>query len=268
MTVVADSIESVVDKYFEIVKLPHDEFAKDFLRRAQSFSVKVNNKIFKYYRRGSGPTVVLVHGLHSNLASMIAIAEDLVDRGYKVVLFDAPAHGEASGASTDPFEVREFMRKIAGQLGEIHAVVCHSLGGLWALSAWDRGLRAHTFVSIASPSSKKFLVEKFVQLNQLDEETAARLMRELEARFGQDVWTEFSPAERVKSVDVPGLIIHGKDDDFVPPDHAQHLHANWAGSRVEMLDSTGHFDIVASPKVRRLIAEHLQALAERPISTA
>jgi len=255
-----EEVAGVLEKYFGVTKVPHDEFAKDFLRRCQSYSVKLRDNVYKYYRRGSGPTVVLVHGIHSNLGSMVAIAEDLLELGFKVVLFDIPAHGESIGTKTDPVEVRDFIRKICSKLGEIHAVICHSLGGLWALSAMNGDFRARAFISIASPSTTKFLVEKFVQLNQVENELAEVLVKELTNRFGEALWVDFSPCEIVKTIGMPGLIIHGENDDFVPPDHAEQLHSNWAHAKVEMVESVGHFDIVGSPKVRKLITTYLQQL--------
>src|SRR6476659_8344873 len=178
-----EELAGAVQKYWEIVKVPHDELAKEFLRRCQSYSVRLNDKVYKYYRRGSGPTVVLVHGYNTNLGSMVAIAEDLIEQGFKVVLFDAPAHGEAIGTKTDPLEVREVIRKIGKQLGEIHAVIGYSLGVLWTLAAWNGEFRARTLISIASPASQKFLVEKFIALNRIGNEVAQALVKELESRF-------------------------------------------------------------------------------------
>jgi pimeloyl-ACP methyl ester carboxylesterase len=255
-----DVIAGIVEKYFGIIKVPHSEPAKEFLSRCQSYSVKIDNGIYKYYQRGSGPTVVLVHGLHSNLGSMVAIADDLVEEGFKVVLFDAPAHGEAIGTTTDPVQVRDVIREIGNRIGEMHAVICHSLGGLWALSALSGDFRAKTLISIASPSSKKFLVEKFVQLHRIDGEIVGILVEEIENRLGANVWREFSPSEIVKTIGIPGLIIHGKNDDFVPPNHAEQLQANWAEAKVEMIDGAGHFDIVGSHKVRQLITAYLREL--------
>jgi len=253
-----EEVAGVVQKYWEIVKIPHDAFAKEFLRRCQSYSVRLNNNIYKYYRRGSGPTILLVHGYNTNLGSMVAIAEDLIEQGFKVVLFDAPAHGEAIGTKTDPVEVREVIRKISNQLGEIHAVIGYSLGVLWTLAAWNNDFRAKTLISIASPSNQRFLVEKFVQLNQIKNELAEALVKELERRFGETVWVDFSPSEIVKTIGVPGLIIHGKNDDFIPPDHAEQLGSNWTNAKVEMLEGVGHFDILGSPKARQLITTYLR----------
>ncbi|MBA3774403.1 MAG: alpha/beta hydrolase [Ramlibacter sp.] len=254
----AREIASVVQKYFGIMKAPYDDATREFLGRCRCESVAVNNKSYKYYRRGEGPTIVLVHGLHSNLGSMVPIALDLIEQNFSVVLFDAPAHGEAVGVQTNPVEVREVIRKISGQLGELHAIVCHSLGGLWAFCAWNEAFNAKTLVAIASPASQRFLVEKFVELHQVKPEIADGLAKQLERRFGETLWVDFSPSEIVKGIDIPGLIIHGKKDDFVPPAHAEQLHSSWSRARVEMVEDAGHFDIPASAKVRQLVTTYLR----------
>jgi pimeloyl-ACP methyl ester carboxylesterase len=254
----AKEIAGAVQKYWGIVKVPHDQSTREFLAGCESASVRQNNHDYLYYSRGSGRSIVLVHGLHSNLGSMVPLATDLLELGYRVVLFDAPAHGETPGSRTTQLEVRDLIRKIGAQLGDIHAVVCHSLGGLWALNAWGEQFHAKTLVSVASPASMRFLVEKFVQLGQLPDVIAKGLYKELEIRFGDNVWTEFSPSEIVRRVAVPGFIIHSRNDNFVPPTHAAQLAENWAKAKVEMVDGEGHFDIVGSLKVRKLITIFLQ----------
>jgi pimeloyl-ACP methyl ester carboxylesterase len=249
-----------VAAFYRIAKRPHDPFTKDFLSRCQSHTVKVNGKFYKYFERGSGPTVLHVHGVHGNLGSMVGIAEALVEQNYRVVLFDAPAHGEALGTSTDPVEVRGMIRGLCDRLGDLHATICHSLGGLWALSAWSSEVSVRAFVSISAPTGKRFLVEKFTEFNKLDSGQVQGLVQEIEARFGAGVWTEFSLPETVRAIDVPGLIIHGANDDFVPPEHAEVLHANWRRSDLEMVDGVGHFDITNSPAVRQSIVSYLRAV--------
>jgi pimeloyl-ACP methyl ester carboxylesterase len=188
---------------------------------------------------------------------MAAIAETLLEQKYQVVLFDAPAHGEALGTSTDPIEVRGVIRGIAGRFPELHAVIGHSLGGLWSLSAWNIGLRANTVVTVSTPATMRFLVDKFAEFYHLDEGQTEEVASQIAARLGEDVWTEFSPSEAAKAIDVPGLIVHGAKDDYVSPDNAEQLHASWRRSDVELVDGAGHFDILASPNVGKVIAAHL-----------
>ncbi|MFC9998711.1 alpha/beta fold hydrolase [Nocardia sp. NPDC127526] len=248
----------LVREWFRIAKLPHDPATKEFLGRCQSHTIKVDGKAYKYYQAGSGPTVLHVHGVRSNLGSMTAIAEDLLEQGYQVVLFDAPAHGEALGDSTDPIEVREVIRAIAGQFPELHAVVGHSLGSLWSLSAWREGLRAKAFVSISAPATMRFLVDKMADFMPIEQDQLDELAAAIEERLGADVWEVFSPSENAKAVDVPALVIHGAKDDYVPPANGEALYAAWPGSTLELIDGADHFDIVGSPAVRKLISAFLR----------
>ncbi|MFC0598387.1 alpha/beta fold hydrolase [Streptomyces palmae] len=254
----APSVDDLFEKFYAVVKLPHDPFAKAFLNRCQSHTLKVNGRFYKYFQSGKGPTVLLVHGLHTNLGSMVAIAEDLLAQGYRVVLFDVPAHGEALGTAGDPTEIRAVLRGLYGRLTDLHAVVCHSMGGLWALTAWHGEVGARTVVSISSPPSTMFLVEKFAELEGLDSERVQGLVERIEDGFGETVWSEYSALEAARTLDVPGLVIHGSADDFVPPGHAEELHASWRRSELELVEGAGHFDIVESPAVRKMISAHLR----------
>ena len=251
----------LVRAFYRIAKRPHDPGTREFLSRCQSHTIRVDGRFYKYYQRGSGPTVLHVHGVLGNLGSMVGIAETLLDQHYRVVLFDAPAHGEALGTSTDPVEVRAMIRGLYERLGDLHAVISHSLGGMWALSAWHPETRARALVSISTPSGKRFLVERFAEFNNLDSGQVDGLVRAIEARFGEGVWSEFSSLEAARRIDVPGLIIHGSGDDYVPPAHARELHTAWRRSRLVLVDGAGHFDITNSPQVRGSILAYLRDAA-------
>jgi len=253
-----EDMQRLAEEFWTIAKLPHDPVTTAFLNGCQSHTIKVDGKPYKYFQRGAGPAVLLVHGVHSHLGSMVPVAEMLLEQNYQVVLFDAPAHGAAPGTSTDPVEVSRLIRALYDRLAGLRVVVCHSLGGLWALAAWHSGVRAKTFVSISSPSDMKFLVDKFVELRKIDGDRVPELVRLLEGRVGEGVWTEYSPAENVRTIDIPGLILHGTADEFVPPEHAGRLHANWARSTLEMVHGARHFDILRSPEVLKTISKYLQ----------
>lgn len=256
----AEVMDGLVEDWFKIFRTPHDLHATSFLERCQAHTIEANGNSYTYYESGSGPTVLLVHGIHSNLGSMVAIAKTLVSQNYRVVLFDVPAHGEAVGSATDPIEVREFIRALYGKIDDLYAIVGHSLGGLWSLAAWDEKIPAKTFVAISSPSNMWFLVEKFVEMRRVDSDLVPELARRLEARLGEGVWTECSPSEIVGDISIPGLIIHGANDDFVLPQHAHDLHGSWRQSTMEIIEDAGHLDILGSPKVREIISTHLREL--------
>lgn len=249
----------LVNDFFTIMKHPHGPVAEAFLARCESYSVKSGGTWFKYYRCGdSGPTTLLVHGLHSNLATMVGIADRLLGQGQQVVLFDAPAHGAAPGVTTDPAQVRDLILAIAQQSGDLRALVGHSLGALWAVAALGAGLKVDAVVAVSSPADTRFLVDSFVAAHGLPADQVEELGAAIDGWMGPGVWAELSPLRIVASLDVPALVVHGREDDFVPWQHSADLHAAWPGSSLEVLDGVGHFDAVRSPEVRSLVADFLR----------
>lgn len=257
----ANDMATVLQQYYGILKIPHDADAQAFIAESEHRAVTVGGTAYSYYQLGNGPTILLVHGLHSNLGSMVPMARELVKQGYKTIVFDAPAHGAASGTHTYVPQVRDVIRAIGRDAGELHAMIGHSLGAFWALSAWNDTCRAKTLITVSSPSNHQFLIDKFVALHKLKKDVAKAIADHLETQFGKTMWVEYSPDALVKAISVPGLIIHDKNDDFVPSTHAQTLASNWSSAALKMIDcSAHHFLMMTSPVVRNLISEHLQEL--------
>ena len=89
-----------------------------------------------YRMAGTGPTVVLIHGITSSSAVWIGLMEDLVDAGYSVIAPDLFGHG-ASAKPKGDYSLGAYasgVRDLLGMLGyESGTVVGHSLGGGIAL---------------------------------------------------------------------------------------------------------------------------------------
>lgn len=93
-----------------------------------------------YDRRGSGPTVVLIHGASGNLRDFtFAMSDALAARGFTAIAFDRPGLGyseRASGASYTPSAQAAVMRAATTALGIARPIVVgHSFGGAVA-TAW------------------------------------------------------------------------------------------------------------------------------------
>lgn len=259
----ARELAGAIQKYFAILKQPHDDRTREFLGVCDSATLSLKGANYTYYYRGDGPKVLLIHGLHSNLGSMVDMAEILAGR-YQVILFDAPAHGEAPGLLVNLPQLRSFAQALGAELGPLHAIIAHSLGAVWGLSAWGETLRAQTVVSISAPTSPRFLTEKFIQMNDLNPDVAAGLYQQLERRFGAAFWDEFSVPEIVKTLGVPGLVIHSEDDEMVPSSHAREIGQNWPGAETVILSGAEHFGSASLSQVMDMVANHLDQISPEP----
>src|SRR5262249_52310479 len=87
----------------------------------------------------NGASVLLVHGWTSEASFMMAFAEFLRKRGFRIVLFDFPAHGQSTPQRASLIDCAHAVRPVAEALGPIEYVLAHSLGGMAALLAGGGG---------------------------------------------------------------------------------------------------------------------------------
>src|SRR6188508_966805 len=118
--------------------------------------LRVGKRRVRVHLIGEGPLVVLVHGWRGGASQLVTLAESLRAVGYRVALFDMPAHGEAPGWSTNGMEFVGILQQVAAEIGPVHAVVGHSLGGTTALMALARGLPMAGAVAVAPMPSFDF----------------------------------------------------------------------------------------------------------------
>jgi pimeloyl-ACP methyl ester carboxylesterase len=69
---------------------------------------------------------------------------------FRVVVFDAPAHGRSSGAHINIVQWSEAILAVAKQVGVTHGLIAHSIGATAAALALQAGLNA-TKVVFVSP---------------------------------------------------------------------------------------------------------------------
>ena len=83
------------------------------------------------YQYGEGKKkVLLVHGWSGRGTQLVKIADELVQMGYQIISFDAPAHGKSQGKNTLMPEFIASILEIEKQFGPFEFAIGHSLGGL------------------------------------------------------------------------------------------------------------------------------------------
>ena len=84
---------------------------------------------------GSGPVAYLVHGWGGNGSQLAAFVRPLLAEGFRVVLFDAPAHGDSEPGPAGPgrthgVEFGKALDAVFAKFGPAEAVIAHSLGAI------------------------------------------------------------------------------------------------------------------------------------------
>ena len=112
-------------------------------------------------------TVYLVHGWGGRGAQFGAMVTPLVEAGHRVVMFDAPAHGDsdhgpAGPGRTNGVEFAKALDAVFCRFGPAEAVVAHSMGTISTYLAMRYGwLGAERLVFIAPMVESESLFDQF-----------------------------------------------------------------------------------------------------------
>ena len=192
---------------------------------------------------GAGEVVVLAHGWNGRASQFAVLVRELVADGYRVVAFDAPAHGDTGGRHTYLPDWVDVLAELERRHGRLHAVVGHSFGGLAALVAAVDGLGVGRVVSVASPADADLLLAQFQFMLGYDDRTAAALRAGFARRYfpGEaDPFARLSPVGRTLPTGMPLLIVHDEGDRMVPFGELARLAAAHPDSRVVTTQGFGH----------------------------
>jgi len=198
----------------------------------------------------SAPMVVLVHGWNGRGGQMGAFAEPLVEAGYRVLSYDAPAHGQTPGNSSNIFKMRNVLKAIADEVAPIHGIIAHSFGGMVSALALSEGLAANRVVVLSSPARFELLVERFADVLHMPQAVRSNLATRIKNRFGEQKLAQISPVVTSQQLaHIPALIIHDEQDHDVPASQAELIQQSWPNSQLLKTDGLGHKRILYNQQV-------------------
>jgi pimeloyl-ACP methyl ester carboxylesterase len=195
------------------------------------------------------PTVVLVHGWSGRGLQLGAFVQPLVARGYRVVTYDAPGHGEAHGRTSSMPAFAATLGAVGRRFGPVSAVIAHSLGSTAAVYALaHHELSADRLVTI-SPSARLHAVrERFGEVTGFRPSVIDRMRSVIEERFGFD-WGASEPLRLAPEMTIPAMMIHDTHDRFVPHSEGAELAAAWPNGQLMTTAGLGHHRILRDPTV-------------------
>jgi uncharacterized protein len=175
----------------------------------------------------NGAAVLMVHGTDADRSQLTREADMLARRGYGVLLFDWPGHGESGGAVTWNTNERaalgaalDFVSRAPGVDPERIGVLAFSMGCMIAVQVAARDPRIAALVvegGFADADDQlRFAFRSWGALSQRPAMWTARWLglRSDELR-PKDVIADIAPR--------PVFVIAGAEDDIVPPDQTRAL---------------------------------------------
>ena len=234
----------------------------EFFNSAEKFSREWDGHTIQGFRWGNGPrTVLFLHGWQSHTYRWKAYIESLPRDEYTVYAFDAPGHGLSSGSFLSVPLYSSVIRSFIHEIGEVHAVAAHSLGGFSLLYTCyaNPSLPVGRIILMSTPGEATEFTAAFRNALKLSERTLGLVVDYFTEKY-KVAPVYFSALRFVAGINTKGLIIHDEDDLEAPYAYAQSLHGTWRTSRMITTRGSGHN--LKSPHVVKHVVDFLQEPVE------
>ncbi len=200
----------------------------------------------------------MVHGWNGHAGRLSSFVEPLLQAGFGVVAFDAPAHGISQGRFATLPDFTRSLELVAGVVAPV-ALVGHSMGAAACALAVRAGLPVRAVVLLAPPADPEAYTSRFARYMGLSRCCADSMKERLERRYGVTFPSLRLPAG---PPGVPALVVHDRRDKRVPLRDGIAICGSWPKARLLITSGLGHHRILRSPEVIRQAVRFLSRHAE------
>jgi pimeloyl-ACP methyl ester carboxylesterase len=168
-------------------------------------------------RQTNGKKVLLAHGFRSYGLKFEHLAKALMEKGYTVYAFDAPAHGNSDGKKVEAISYRDMILEADRIFGPFQAGVGHSFGGLSLALATEKFAnpagRKIIFIAPATETSRSIGdLFRIIPVRKAIRDAFFDLVKEK----AQVPVSHFSVNRIVQSTPCSVLWIHDENDEICP----------------------------------------------------
>ena len=215
------SKRKAAEKAFELFGTPFLKSRRKIEpKNAELLNFSINNLTIKGHRWNHPQTkkALLLHGFGSAAYKFEGYVAPLVQKGYEVLAFDAPAHGDSEGTITNAIEYSHMIKKVIALYGPVNSFICHSFGGIaLSLAMEDIPHDAQTKIVFIAPATEttSAVDGAFAMLKINDKKVREEFEKIIIAISGKPTeW--FSIRRAVRNISAQILWIHDEDDDVTP----------------------------------------------------
>lgn len=212
------------------------------------------------WAQGQGPLVIFVHGWGGRAAQLVVLAQRLVGQGYRVVVFDALAHGESPGRHADFSAFIEDLAALAQQLNQpIHALVGHSAGALCMMAARTlKDVSAQCYVCLCAPHAPYVPVREIKQRLDPGLAVLGRFEDYYAESFGVS-WQSLDQAHAFRDLGQGRLLlVYDVGDTRVDHRDAERITKAWPQAKVIKTHGLGHQKVLWDIGVAQDVAAFLR----------
>ena len=250
--------------FFTPMKIPRPASEIPYYESANHSSMVYAERKIALYTWGDGAeTILLIHGWTSHATRLGHFAKALVQKGYRVVAYDMPAHGDSEGKTANLLDVAEITAQICDKYSPVHSIIAHSFGGMALCNAVNRhNLEVNKAVLVASPCTFKYILDSFRSGLNITQEVADIMVERIRKRLLEERKVDFyelSVDSFSTTLNFPFLVIHDRNDKVVSYSQGVGYANNLPDVEFVTTEGLGHTRILKDPEIMKKIIEFASA---------
>lgn len=190
------------------------------VKHAEVIHFQLNAKKMHGYRwnHPQAKKVLILHGFGSAAHKFEDYAIRLIAKGFEVLAFDAPAHGDSEGDTTNAVEYSEMILEIMEKFGPVEYFIAHSFGGISLSLALEQVKHSINtkLVFIAPATETTSAVEGAFKMLKLKNKTVRNEFDKIIFEYSGKHTEWFSIRRAMKHIKADVLWIHDEEDDITP----------------------------------------------------
>ncbi len=231
------------------------------LEQANISDILIGGNMLKVYDWGeSEKTIMLVHGWESRGTGLRSFVPSLLNAGYRVVAFDAPAHGDSGGTRLYLKDYANAISAIYHKFGKVEGIICHSFGGAgvaYAMTQADPEMSVDSLILIGVPAAISYPVFNALKTMNAPPSVRKYFIGSLEKLAGVEIekmnFKDLNSQMKVKRT----LIVHDLQDEQVKFEEAEKIIKHWPNAELQVTDGFGHFRLIKSAKVVNRVTDFI-----------
>ncbi len=198
---------------------------------------------------------LIAHGFESSARNFDKYVPMLISKGYEVMAFDAPAHGESGGREINALKYKNMIEVIHDNYGPMDFYLAHSFGGLAIALALENIVHTEQtkIVLIAPATETSTSISLMYDFLKLNKETRAEV-ENLVIRIAGKPVSWYSISRALQNIKAQILWIHDSGDDITPlRDVDPIIKHRYANIQFMITSGLGHHRIYRDPGVMQAV---------------
>ena len=212
------------------------------------FIPEINKNIHILSYGFSDKKVLLAHGWSGRRTQLFMIANKLLEKGFMVVSFDAPAHGKSSGRTTNMIEYIKTITAINKEFGPFESAIGHSFGGMAIVNTNANKEMFKTIVTIGAGDKIEDIISNFIRDLGLKRIISKKLIQYLQKKWQINI-SNFALHKIVKKNKTPTLVVHDEKDNDVDVSCAYNIKENLINGSILISNGLGHTRILRDQNI-------------------